>query len=466
MKNLIKDTFIITNIIIFALTILAGIGNLAFETYFQNRIYPGVRISGVDFSGQTEANITRYFTFKLKVPQKIIWHGATATIEANLQDLNLRYDTALMGQRAYSLGRQTGNFYYDFLQKIAALSNQINLPAEITYDHSIFDQMVLNLNKNIGSEPVDASFKFEPERGPDAKGRVVTFRPSKSGLTVDEQKIIDLLKNLVLKPTATNTAILEIPTKILDPKITTTEVNRLGIKDLLGAGESYFYDSIPGRVANIRVGTEKVSGSLIAPGETFSFSNAIGTVSAVFGFSKAYAIKNGKTVLDDGGGVCQVSTTLYRAVLNAGLPVVQREPHSYRVGFYEEGGFMPGLDATVYPPNPDFQFKNDTPAWILLQATFDDQKSKLSFEIFGADDGRKTVIIGPKILSQIPPPDPIYEDDPISPIGQIRQIDTAHWGAKVFFTRTVTRGAETLIDESVYSNYIPWPARFLRGTKT
>ena len=257
----------------------------------------------------------------------------------------------------------------------------------------------------------------------------------------------------------------KIPTNTVLPNIKSSTADTLGIRDLLGRGESYFFDSIPGRIYNIGLGTKKISGSLIAPGNIFSFDQAIGTVSAVFGYQKAYAIKEGKTVLDDGGGVCQVSTTLYRAVLNAGLPVIEREAHSYRVGFYEQGGFAPGLDATVYPPSPDLKFKNDTGGWLLIQTNYDTVNMKLTFDIFGSSDGRKTIIAGPNFLSVSPPPEPIYEDDPISPIGQIRQVDTAHYGAKVYFQRTVTRGENILINETVISNYVPWPARYLRGTK-
>ena len=164
--------------------------------------------------------------------------------------------------------------------------------------------------------------------------------------------------------------------------------------------------------------------------------------------------------------MCQVSTTLYRAVLNAGLPVVERHAHSYRVGFYEQGGFAPGTDATFYPPSPDFRFLNDTGGWILVQTNFDQNNRKLTFDLFGTSDGRQTNVSGPFIISTSPPPEPIYEDDPNLPAGEVKQVDTAHYGAKTYFKRVVIRNGVTLIDETVYSDYVPWPARFLKGTKT
>ncbi|MBI4099383.1 VanW family protein [Candidatus Microgenomates bacterium] len=429
--------------------VLVSLAYLIFSVSFRDRIYPGIVVPQASLSPQLVINFTS--------PQ--------ASFSATAADLHLQPDTNLMTRRAYSVGRQTKNPYYNFLQILSAWQGKITIPLELTFDQNTLDRKLAAVAPVLEKAPVDAVFKFDQSAGPDRKGRVTAFIPSQNGLALDREKIKqDLLfqaKKLPAKSIAVN-----LTTKTILPHIQTTTADQMGIKSLLGEGVSYFYDSIPGRVYNIRLGTEKISGSLIAPGEIFSFDQSIGTVSAIFGFQKAYAIIKGKTVLDDGGGVCQVSTTLYRAALNAGLPIIARTAHTYRVGFYEQGGFLPGLDATVYPPNPDLKFKNDTGGYLLVQATFDPGRAKLSFDIFGTDDGRRTQILGPYILSTSPPPDPIYEDDPTLPVGQTKQVDTAHAGAKVYFKRTVTRGGETLINETVHSDFVPWPARYLRGTKS
>ena len=161
--------------------------------------------------------------------------------------------------------------------------------------------------------------------------------------------------------------------------------------------------------------------------------------------------------------MCQVSTTLFRAALDAGLPIVSRRAHSYRVTYYEQGT-PPGLDATVSSPTTDFKIKNDTPNHILIQTLFDPTNATLAFEIYGTDDGREITLSEPVISSQSPPPEPHYQDDPTLPEGTVKQIDWAAWGAKVQFDYTVTRDGETLQDETFYSNYRPWQAKFLRGT--
>jgi len=462
MKIFLKDLFLAFFVSLFASAIIAGAGNLLFEFKFENRVYPGIKIDNINFGNTTPQEISNYFSREPDLPDTVNWYFEDATFSAKVADFSIKYDVFLMTDRALSVGRQTGNLYYDFLQKLSAAAGNINLPVEITTDEGAIDRFLTEISPKVESPAVDGQFKFEPGTGPDGKGRVVAFDQSKNGIEIDRDKFREQLISLV----GNKKTDFILPTKVITPRVTSEEVNKLGIKDLLGTGVSYFYDSIPGRVANIKVGTEKISGSLIAPGEVFSFDEAIGTVSAIFGFSKAYVIKENKTVLEDGGGVCQVSTTLYRAAINAGLPVLERVAHSYRVPFYEQGGFKPGMDATVYPPSPDFKFRNDTPSWILIQAHFDDKSSKLTFDIFGASDGRTTEISGPVILSVSPPPAPIYEDQPDKPVGFIQQVDTAHWGAETYFIRKVTRDGTELINETVKTSYIPWPARYLRGTKS
>ncbi len=431
---------------------------LFFTYHYQNRIFTGVRVNSIDVSDLTKVEAKNRLASLTKDGSLTI--GSTS---GSLSEVDVKPDTNLMVDRAFSVGRQNNNPYWNLLQIYSAWQGNINLPLELSLDDQLLKKMVAKEATNIEKTPIDAVFEFNETAGPDAKGRVSTFKPSSDGLAVDYAQITS---DILSQAKQTNSVFVPLYTKVVHPSIQTSAAEKYGLHDHLGSGESYFYDSIPGRVYNINLGTQKVSGSLIAPGDTFSFNDSIGTISALFGFQKAYSIIKGKTVLDDGGGVCQVSTTLYRAALNSGLPIVERAAHAYRVGFYEQGGFKPGMDATVYPPSPDFKFKNDTGHWLLIQATFDDPNKKLTFDIFGTDDGRLTKIEGPVILSQTPAPEPITEDDPTKPNGTITQVDTAHPGAKTSFTRTVTRGNETLINETVVTNYIPWPARFLKGTKT
>lgn len=294
-------------------------------------------------------------------------------------------------------------------------------------------------------------------------GKVKEFSPAKDGIKTNSDKLADLIKKSVNDGLESDTTSIEIPVDTTPPEYSTADVNNLGIKELLGKGYSTFRGSISSRIYNVNLAASHFNGVLVKPGETFSFNDTLGDVSAYTGYKQAYVISGGRTVLGDGGGVCQVSTTLFRAVLDAGLPVVERRAHSYRVGYYEQTGDV-GIDATVYSPTTDFKFKNDTPGHLLIQTFTNTATKELTFEIYGTSDGRTSSITKPVVSSVIPPPEDLYVDDPTLPAGEVKQIDWKAWGAKVSFDYTVEKDGETIIQKTFYSNYKPWQSVYLRGT--
>jgi vancomycin resistance protein YoaR len=314
------------------------------------------------------------------------------------------------------------------------------------------------LAANFNRPPQDATFQFDG-------ARVIEFKPALKGLTLDETitqtLILEKLNLLASDPAATQT--IELVMTTTEPKITTEAVNNLGIKELLGKGESTFHGSIASRKHNVALTAQKINGIIVPPGEVFSFNQVVGDISRATGYQEAYIIQGGRTVLGDGGGVCQDSTTLFRAVLNSGLEIVERRAHAYRVGYYEQNAPV-GLDATVYSPSPDFKFKNDTPAHILIQTQVDLSRNYLKFEIYGTSDGRKATLSNFRLWGQTPPPPDLYVDDPTLPVGQTKQIDWKAWGAKAAFDWQVVRSGETIHQKTFYSTYQPWQAVFLRGT--
>ncbi len=330
-----------------------------------------------------------------------------------------------------------------------------NLPiAQIVLDK---DKLLTKLIANFGDinqDAKDARFVFDQN-----SKRVREFQSAQEGKKID----VDKLSQTIAQAAALgNAQDLELPVVVTKPKITTSEINNFGINELLGEGISHFAGSIDNRIYNIGLASSRLNGILVAPGQTFSFNQTVGDISASTGYKPAYVIKSGRTVLDDGGGVCQVSTTLFRAILNAGLPIVERTAHAYRVGYYEQG-FPPGLDATVFAPSVDLKFKNDTPQYILIQASV--SGTSLYVDIYGTSDGRVSALSTPKILNQTPPPPELRQDDPTLPRGEVKQVDWSAWGANVSFTRTVTKGGEKIISETWRSNYRPWQAVYLVGTK-
>lgn len=326
------------------------------------------------------------------------------------------------------------------------------------YNNQKISDTAHEIANKLNHEPVNSIFVFE-------EGRVKEFTPSKNGVKVNEGLLSQMIAgNLrTLEETDTQELNVTVPVTLAPPSVKTSDVNNLGIKELMGTGISYFAGSIPERIHNINLAASKFMGVIVPPGETFSFTETVGEISAQTGYKQAYVISGGKTILGDGGGVCQVSTTLFRAALNAGLPILERTAHAYRVGYYEQS-FPPGLDATVYSPTVDLKFKNDTPNHILIQTRVDNKKMMLTFEIYGTNDGRVAQVSKPQVTNQIAPPPDVYQDDPTLPVGRITQTEHKAWGATVTFNYTVERGGETIFKKTFTSRYQPWAAVYLRGT--
>ncbi len=317
-----------------------------------------------------------------------------------------------------------------------------------------FESLIKEISSKIETEPRDAVFTFENER-------VKEFQPEVVGTKIDIPKFKEVLGEALYTPEKGD---VEISLILTYPEITTGDINDLGIKELIGRGKSQFAHSIPGRVFNVNLASKRINGVLVAPGEEFSFNQAVGEISRETGYQSAYIISGGRTVLGDGGGVCQVSTTVFRAALNAGLPISERKAHAYRVGYYEQDS-KPGIDATVYNPTADLKFVNDTGHHILIQTTVDTKSLKMTVDIYGTKDGRVATITEPRVSGQVAPPATMYVDDPTLAKGTTKQVDWSAWGAKVSFDYKVEKDGVTVLEKTFYSNYQPWQAVYLVGMK-
>jgi len=182
---------------------------------------------------------------------------------------------------------------------------------------------------------------------------------------------------------------------LLNPaQVRTENIENLGLTSFLGQGQSNFAGSPASRIHNIKLGAAKFDRFLIKPAEEFSFNQILGEIGPQQGYLEELVIKKDKTIPEYGGGLCQVSTTLFRAVVKAGLKITERVPHAFPVVYYSPQGF----DATIYPPHPDLRFINDTPNYIYIQSQVKD--NELFFEIYGTDDGRHIELEGPFILEK------------------------------------------------------------------
>lgn len=460
-----KDTLLLRNImicgtVVIALAVVAVSIFMSREKGLEGRMYPNVYIDGQNVGGKTKEELKRkYDALNAQIAKNnltIIYQQIPiATFEA--RTINLKSNGVEMVDRAYLVGR-TPNSSTRIYQKIATIMKlaSFSFNTEIQYNTSDITDFIDDAEEHYNKPAKNALFTFE-------NGRVVTFRQEEKGLKLNTASLYkDIEKSLSRIKSRPAPLTVTLTDSVIEPEVTLSEANNFGIEELIAEGKSDYSGSIPSRVHNVILAASKFNGVLIPKDKVLSFVDVIGDISALTGYQQAYVIKNGKTVLGDGGGVCQISTTLFRAAMNAGLPILERHAHAYRVHYYENDQ-PPGLDATIFSPTVDLKVKNDTPASILILTEVDEENNIVTFKFYGKKDGRSVEISKPVISSQQPAPPPSYQDDPTLKKGIVKQVDWAAPGAKSTFTYKVTRGSQTLIADTFVSIYRPWQAVFLVG---
>jgi vancomycin resistance protein YoaR len=301
--------------------------------------------------------------------------------------------------------------------------------------------------------PVDAQFRFD-----DASGILVPVVDSIPGQTLDVTATVALIESAATSEERT----VPLPLLPVRPAIASEDGPSLGIVGLIAEGKTSFAGSSATRIQNIVVGAAQFDGLLIAPGETFSFNHYLGEVTAEKGYEESIIIWGNTTRADVGGGLCQVSSTAFRAAFWAGLPITERWPHAFRVSYYEP---PKGLDATIYSPSVDLKWVNDTGYHILIHTYVDRQNSTLTFRYYGTNPGRTVEIDGPHESNPVPHGPAVYREDPTVPKGQTKQIEWAKDGLDVTVYRIIKENGVEVQRDTFFSRYQPWQAVYLVGTR-
>jgi vancomycin resistance protein YoaR len=321
---------------------------------------------------------------------------------------------------------------------------------------------LMNIAPPLSREPQNARFIFN-----DDTRKLEVIQPSVIGRGLDVDSSLAQINQQLLAGEH-NVSLVMQTTNPAVPDWATAE--SLGITELTSEYTSYFYGSDAARIQNIDTAASRFHGLLIAPGESFSMAATLGDVSLDTGYAEALIIFGDRTIKGVGGGVCQVSTTLFRAAFFGGYQIDLRWPHAYRVKYYEQtasGGHdenLAGLDATVFAPQVDFRFTNDSPYWLLMETY--PGKSSLTWKFYSTSDGRSVDWQTSGLQNITEPPDPLYEENPDLAKDVIKQVDWAVDGSDVTVTRTVMRDGSILHDDTFETHYIPWQAKFQYGPGT
>ena len=287
-------------------------------------------------------------------------------------------------------------------------------------------------------------------------GKLVSIQAHHTGTEIDYDTTFATYRTAILEQQSTIT----IATRAIDPTVTTDTVNDLGIDEIIGTGHSNFKGSPANRRHNITTGAAKLNGVLIAPDEEFSLIKTLGEIDGEHGYLQELVIKGNKTIPEYGGGLCQIGTTTFRATMASGLPILERRNHSYSVTYYLENG-LPGVDATIYDPKPDFRFKNDTGHYVLIQTRI--QGDDITFEFWGTKDGRKAERTVPNVWGWVsPPPTKMIETTDL-PVGQKKCTESAHKGVNASFDYLITYADGREDKQTFTSHYKPWQAVCLVG---
>ncbi len=332
-----------------------------------------------------------------------------------------------------------------------------NSKLRLSLDTDQVKQWLNKISSNINIDPAEARIAMQD-------GKISITTPGQQGKSLDVDKTADAINSAVRSyvDTANTAKTLSVAAVLTasNPAVTDQTISQLGINELIATATTSFTGSPENRKHNIAVGAAALSGILIKPGEEFSTLRYLGKIDGAGGYLPELVIKENQTVPEFGGGLCQVSTTLFRVAMQAGLKITQRRNHSYRVPYYEP---PVGMDATIYEGGPDFAFVNTTDHYILVQSHIDGVK--ITFDMYGTKDGRTISQTDPIVSNVTPPPDPQYIQTDTLPTGTTKQTEKAHNGSDAVFTYSVMDASGKVINKQTFtSHYVPWQARFLVGT--
>lgn len=306
------------------------------------------------------------------------------------------------------------------------------------------------LAREVEQEPRDVRFEWR-------EGRLQPLVTSRNGHVLERPAALAALEAAL----ASGEGRVELPVTVTKAKVAMEDAPGLGLRELVVERSTPYAGGSPERNHNVELGARRIHGIVIPPGSTFSFLDAVGDISLDTGFQMGFAIVEKETVPDAGGGICQVSTTLFQSAFYGGYSILDRWAHAYRIRRYEQP--LVGLDSTVYGPTLDLKFRNDTAEHLLIQARTDGER--LSVSLVGTKPQWDVRIEGP-FLSNVVPADRaiVREETPALARGRQYWVEQAEDGVTVGVKRTVVQGGQVLRQAVFTSEYRPQRNVLLIGT--
>ena len=330
------------------------------------------------------------------------------------------------------------------------------------------EQLLGEIAPLVDHSPQNARFTFDDNPGTNTR-QLLLEMPAQVGRKLDVSATIQAVQTGLLA--GENNIGLTV-NAVLPEVGNDATAQSLGITELVSAETTYFRGSSEARLQNIDTSRKQFHGLLIPPNTTFSMGDVLGDISLDNGYAEALIIYNGRTITGVGGGVCQVSTTLFRTAFFGGYPIVERHAHAFRVMYYEQTSDghdwnLAGLDATVYFPLVDLKFTNDRPYWLLMETYFNRENSSLTWKFYSTKDGRIVQTQNLGLRNIVPAPETLIEENADLPAGTCRQVDYPADGANITVMREVYNSSgQTLLNDTIQTLYEPWQAVYQYGPGT
>jgi vancomycin resistance protein YoaR len=339
---------------------------------------------------------------------------------------------------------------------------------QLSVDTRLVDDILREAAATIDQPASNARFTFDDNPGSNTR-QLILLASAQEGRTL----------NIASSDAAITQALLsgqhQVPLAIetVTPEVgNNATAQSLGITGLVSKSTTFFRGSPPSRLTNIKTASSQFHGLLVPPNSTFSMGSVLGDISLDNGYAEALIIFNGRTITGVGGGVCQVSTTLFRTAFLGGYPIVERHAHAFRVMYYEQTSSstdqnLAGLDATVYFPLVDLKFTNDRPYWLLMETYFNPEEMSLTWKFYSTDDGRTMSWQNLGLHNVSPAPAPSYVENPDFAPNTCKQVDYQADGADITVTRAVSAAnGQELFSDVFQTHYEPWQAVYQIGPGT
>lgn len=360
MENSIKNSksnYILGIIVVLVLlaSVLSGYITYHYSEikYWDEFIYPGVTVEGINLSGKTKEQalliITQAYSDKIS-NNKINIKAEDKKYTLNYSKVNLKCNLNEVVDQAYAYGKNLNLF--SKYNKIKS-SKPMNYKLKFSYDVNGIKSMISKIERDVNKDPINAHLEIS-----DGKFNII---PEQKGSKLQKEKLEKEILSQIDSGMLDNTE-LKISMEVSEPKIKGVMLKEINSR-IGGFSTNFGSISSSQRANNIAIATKSIDRTVVLPGEIFSFNNVVGERTEDKGYEAAPVIVNNKLESGLGGGICQVSTTLFNAVNNAGLPSIERTHHTLPVHYIESG-----MDATVDFGNIDYKFKNTLKYPIYIRA--------------------------------------------------------------------------------------------------